>query len=563
MATLLDSPVTFFAKATPEQFAYVLGQYREVFAVHAQETRGSKKNGPAELIKLDNWFQEQLPQIIKSRKDQQLIYDEIVQITKWKLLRGKFKPGILDLVRTNTETAVKNVTKKAFKKMPNINAAITALTQLKGIAPATASAILVAHSSDLCPYMAEENMAATPGVEESDLSISEYLNYVEQTNLCVERLRAQDAKTGWTPHKVELAMWTLYQAKQYNSNLLDNLPDANQSAVQCDENVNEESVDNEVQTNGDEHDNGVNDELNSNESDENSNQSIEQQSADEQSESNYNKPNGHYINGNGIHEEESNLSEAAASVVSENVSSENEDKSNDSSSNKEAAVSSTVDNSNDQADVQQLAEIHHHVNENNNVEVERENNVEVLENNVVAENNVVSESSNIVEEEQNKVESTTTNVQSSSNEEMMEVVTSDLKDDLPQEEERIVEELSNHHLNNQINDNQETSSQQITSNQNVEQSNDNATDHTEHNNHVESNHVDSNNHCNGLKNGINNVLFSKSLKENLISSSEENSNNNLSEENSNLSNSNLSYTDLHSNDNAIDDGPALKRIRVE
>lgn len=55
MASFTDSPLTFFSKATPEQFAYVLGQYREIFKVHAQETRGAKKNGPAELIKLDNW----------------------------------------------------------------------------------------------------------------------------------------------------------------------------------------------------------------------------------------------------------------------------------------------------------------------------------------------------------------------------------------------------------------------------------------------------------------------------------------------------------------------------
>ena len=72
--------------------------------------------------------------------------------------------------------------------------------------------------------MADENMASTPGVEESDLSISEYLNYVEQVNICVERLRSQDSKTDWTPHKVELAMWALYQAKQHNSNLLDDMP---------------------------------------------------------------------------------------------------------------------------------------------------------------------------------------------------------------------------------------------------------------------------------------------------------------------------------------------------
>jgi hypothetical protein len=69
-----------------------------------------------------------------------LLYDEIVQLTKWRLLRGKFRPSILDLVKTNTETAVKNVTKKAFKKMPkDINSAINALSQLKGIGVATAS----------------------------------------------------------------------------------------------------------------------------------------------------------------------------------------------------------------------------------------------------------------------------------------------------------------------------------------------------------------------------------------------------------------------------------------
>ena len=56
MATHNDSSLTFFAKATSEQWAFVLNQYKEVFNIHAQETRGSRKNGPAELIKLDNWW---------------------------------------------------------------------------------------------------------------------------------------------------------------------------------------------------------------------------------------------------------------------------------------------------------------------------------------------------------------------------------------------------------------------------------------------------------------------------------------------------------------------------
>jgi len=497
MATTLDSPLTFFTKATPEQFAYVLSKYREVFSLHAQETRSAKKNGPAELIKLDNWYQETLPQLIKTRKDKQLLYDEIVQITKWKLLRGKFRPSILDLVRTNTETAIKNVTKKAFKKMPNIHAAITALTQLKGIAPATASAILVAHSPDLCPYMAEENMAATPGVEETDLSISEYMSYVEQTNICVERLRAKDAKTGWTPHKVELALWTLCQIKQYNSNLLDNMPMPDGRKLIATDDESNGKLDDDEQEN--KHDEGVNSN-DSNDSDDNSNQSIEHKKSELVVNGNSeNQTNGH-LNGNSIHEEESN--ESSGGAVSDALSSENEDKSNDSLLNKETVTSSTADC----------------------------NSVDVSMNN----NNIVEQQSEVVE---------STSVQSSS--ESMEVNTN----------ESNKSGTADSDYNNHINSNT------ITSNHNVDQTNDNATDQPDNSQPMH------NNNCNS--NGIsvyesNNNKRTHSLKETLIFSSEENSNNNLSEENSNLSNSNLSYSDLHSTENGIhDDGPALKRIRVE
>lgn len=94
------------------------------------------------ICRSPNRYQEQLPELIRSRQEPMLLYEEIVQVTKWRLLRGKFRPNILDLVKTNTELAVKNVTKKAFKKMPNISAAISSLTQLKGVSSSTASGML-------------------------------------------------------------------------------------------------------------------------------------------------------------------------------------------------------------------------------------------------------------------------------------------------------------------------------------------------------------------------------------------------------------------------------------
>lgn len=84
-------------------------------------------------------YQETLPKNIHSRKDIYLTHEELVQVTKWKLQRGKARARLLDLVRINTELAVKQATTKAFKKLPNLSSAITALTNLKGIGPATAS----------------------------------------------------------------------------------------------------------------------------------------------------------------------------------------------------------------------------------------------------------------------------------------------------------------------------------------------------------------------------------------------------------------------------------------
>ena len=56
MADKKDSSLVFFSKATSNQWSYVLSLYSEVLKVRAQQTRGTKKGGPQELIKLDNWL---------------------------------------------------------------------------------------------------------------------------------------------------------------------------------------------------------------------------------------------------------------------------------------------------------------------------------------------------------------------------------------------------------------------------------------------------------------------------------------------------------------------------
>lgn len=55
------------------------------------------------------------------------------------LQRGKFRPRLTEMVKTNSEKEVKDASTKAFQSLPDISAAIQALSVLKAVGPATAS----------------------------------------------------------------------------------------------------------------------------------------------------------------------------------------------------------------------------------------------------------------------------------------------------------------------------------------------------------------------------------------------------------------------------------------
>merc|ERR1719262_2124403 len=72
----------FFAEGTPKQFEWTLEQYDQALRLKAE----SKSSKPENVIKLDKWYQNELPKKIKSRgKDAHLVHDELVQTIKWKL----------------------------------------------------------------------------------------------------------------------------------------------------------------------------------------------------------------------------------------------------------------------------------------------------------------------------------------------------------------------------------------------------------------------------------------------------------------------------------------------
>merc|ERR1711997_792532 len=222
MASFQMNTKDFFEKGTPNQYEFTLKQYDQALRLKAE----AKSSKPENVIKLDKWYQNDLPKKIKSRgKDAHMVHDELVQTIKWKLARGKFFPQLTNLVRINTPKAVQTETRKAFRKLPNVEQAISTLTNLKGVGTTLASAVLAAGRPDVAPFMADECIMSMPEYDGLDYTMKEYMRYVEYVKTCVERLNSQSpADPKYTPHIVELAVWTHYILYDLKPELLEDMP---------------------------------------------------------------------------------------------------------------------------------------------------------------------------------------------------------------------------------------------------------------------------------------------------------------------------------------------------
>ncbi|KAL5988308.1 hypothetical protein ACLOJK_036071 [Asimina triloba] len=180
-----------------------VGVWREALASYKSRI---KSLGKPDLPKLDDFYSDQLPLLLHQRRPTPFIAQpELHKLMQWKLARGKWRPRLLDFISSLDETQVKSTSERAFQSLPDLAKAVTELSTLKGVGPATASAVLAAYAPDVAPFMSDEAMVAAIG-NSKDYSLKQYLFFAEKLQNKAKELSANGDLL--TPSDVERALWS-------------------------------------------------------------------------------------------------------------------------------------------------------------------------------------------------------------------------------------------------------------------------------------------------------------------------------------------------------------------
>ncbi|XP_076826507.1 uncharacterized protein LOC143473414 [Brachyhypopomus gauderio] len=203
--------------ADPAVWRAVHGRYWTV--VEAKAAVKGKSSG--KFLALEKWYQEELPVVISGRTEPSLTHSEMVKLMEWKLTRGKFRPRLQQLVGSNSEEAVLTCTKRAFHLLPDVQAAVAELSSLKGLGPATASAVLAAGAPGVAAFMADEAVESIADLRPVQYTAKHYLLFLQRMLDKTHELNKVSNEQDWTPHKVELCLWTWAVANQIQPSLLE------------------------------------------------------------------------------------------------------------------------------------------------------------------------------------------------------------------------------------------------------------------------------------------------------------------------------------------------------
>ncbi|KAI8817438.1 uncharacterized protein EV422DRAFT_225051 [Fimicolochytrium jonesii] len=174
----------------------------------------------ARLRELDAWMHAELGAAMRGRGS--ITKDELLKVLEWKLLRGKNRPFLPAQVRANPPALVEQASKAAFEKLSSsttgkegekaepdqrhILDALKELCVLKGVGPATASAILTAHTPSI-PFMSDESLTTFLYPPPAKIAYTHAAYVALLPALSDMAVDLNEGEGQWTAGKVERAVW--------------------------------------------------------------------------------------------------------------------------------------------------------------------------------------------------------------------------------------------------------------------------------------------------------------------------------------------------------------------
>lgn len=162
-----------------------------------------RRQGVAKLAVLDDWYRDEFPALVTSRRLVHVTLVELTRITEWKMSRGVWRAPNLVRVRNNPPDDVIETSVRALSRVPHPTQPIGELATLGGVGPATASAVVAALMPTVYPFFDELVAAQVPDLGSVKWTLGYYALYAEML-----RDRADALGEGWTPVLVERALWT-------------------------------------------------------------------------------------------------------------------------------------------------------------------------------------------------------------------------------------------------------------------------------------------------------------------------------------------------------------------
>ena len=172
---------------------HALSQYDDVVAQQAVKA----------LEELDRWYRQEFPPLLAARSPRHATVDELSKLTQWKMARGVWRARNLALVKSNPADLVVEITTRGLAAIPHPSEPIRKISELAGVGPATASAVAAAAEPAVYPFFDELVAQQVPELPEVAFTPAIYAKYADAI-----RARAKSLGSGWTPVKVECALWS-------------------------------------------------------------------------------------------------------------------------------------------------------------------------------------------------------------------------------------------------------------------------------------------------------------------------------------------------------------------